>query len=260
MGANVNSDAGSTYFRRDSERLIDMEQSVRAEFGVELCFIQCGAFFEAYGESALTAADALDYRVSTNAHGWSMTGFPVSGLETLMERMKSLGLSFAIVEQMGDSTRRGRKVRAVTHVYPESAPSTRDLRSTRSRLSSTASEKQERATHHSQPVGAPGRRPLKALTSSSDGITTIVSPDGEILRRLPPETTTSIEWLIREESKRLDYPRHGERWDDAEDRLLGERVAAGATVSQLAAQHRRTPGGIRSRLAKLGLEGRVHRR
>lgn len=132
-------------------------------------------------------------------------------------------------------------------LYPDSVPSTRDLRSTMSRLGSTASEKQEQSTHRSQPVWAPGSRPLKALASSSDGITTIVSPDGEILRRVPPETTTSIEWFIREESKRLNYPRHGERWDDAEDRLLGERVTAEATVSQLAAHHQRIPGGIKSR-------------
>ena len=249
--------AGSTYFRRDSERLIDMEQSVRAEFGVELCFIQNGAFFEAYGESAFTAADALDYQVSTNAHGWSMTGFPVAGLETLLERMKSLGLTFAIVEQMGDSARRSRKIRAVTHVYPESPQAKRNLPLSGSRTSAPVSEKQ--TTNQRQPEGPPAGRPRKAMASISNGIATILSPDGEILRRVPPDATASIEWFVREESKRLNYPRHGERWDDAEDQLLGDRVAAGATVSQLAAEHQRTPGGIRSRLAKLGLEDDVRR-
>jgi hypothetical protein len=97
------------------------------------------------------------------------------------------------------------------------------------------------------------------MASSYDGITTIVSPDGKILRRIPPGTTTSIDRYFREESKRLDYPRHGERCDDADDLLLGERVAAGATVSQLAAQHQLTPSGIRSRVAKLGLEDDVRR-
>jgi DNA mismatch repair ATPase MutS len=75
---------------------------------VELGFIRSGEFFEAYGESAFTGADEPDHRVSTDAHGCSMTGFPVEGLGTLMERMKSLGLSFANVQQMGDSARRGR--------------------------------------------------------------------------------------------------------------------------------------------------------
>lgn len=255
----MNPNTGSTYFRRDSERLIDMEQSVRAEFGVELCFIQNGAFFEAYGESAFTAGDALDYQVSTNAHGWSMTGFPVAGLETLLERMKNLGLTFAIVEQMGDSARRGRKIRAVTHIYPESPQAKRNLPSRGSRTSSPVSEKQRQAMNPSQPGRPRAGRPLKAMASTSDGITTILSPDGEILRRIPPDATASIEWFIREESKRLNYPRHGARWDDAEDQLLRDRVAAGATVSQLAAHHQRTPGGIRSRLAKLGLEDDVRR-
>jgi hypothetical protein len=53
-------------------------------------------------------------------------------------------------------------------------------RSTRSRLSVTASKNQEQATHRSQPVGSPGNRPLKTLTS--------------------------IEWFIREASKRLNSP------------------------------------------------------
>lgn len=255
----MNPNTGGTYFRSDSERLIDMEQSVRAEFGVDICFIQNGSFFEAYGESAFTAADALDYRVSTNAQGWSMTGFPVAGLETLLDRMKSLGLTFAIVEQMGDSARRGRKVRAVTHVYPESPQASRNLPLRGPGTSSPVSDKQKQAMNQSHPGKPPVGRPLKATASTSDGITTILSPDGEILRRVPPDTTTSIEWFIREESKRLNYPRHGERWDDTEDQLLGDRVAAGATVSQLAAQHQRTPGGIRSRLAKLGLEDAVRR-
>jgi DNA mismatch repair ATPase MutS len=97
---------------------------------VELGFIRSGEFVEAYGESAFAGADEPDHRVSTDAHGCSMTGFPVAGLGTLMERIKRLGLSFAIVEQMGDSGRRGRKVRAVTHVSPEShrRPETFDRR------------------------------------------------------------------------------------------------------------------------------------
>lgn len=168
----MNPNTGDTYFRRDSERLIDMEQSVRAEFGVEICFIQNGAFFEAYGESAFAAADALDYRVSTNAQGWSMTGFPVAGLETLLERMKSLGLAFAIVEQMGDSARRGRKIRAVTHVYPESAQVNRDIPLIRAQSSSPVSKKQKQAMNHSRHVEPPVGRPLKATAATSDGITT----------------------------------------------------------------------------------------
>jgi DNA mismatch repair ATPase MutS len=67
---------------------------------VEPCFLQSGAFFEAYGESAFTAANALGCRVSTNAHGWSMAGFPVAGLETVMERLESLRLSPAATERL----------------------------------------------------------------------------------------------------------------------------------------------------------------
>ena len=45
------------------------------------------------------------------------------------------------------------------------------------------------------------------MASTSDGITTIVSPDGEILRRAASQTT-SIEWFKREATKHLNYLRH----------------------------------------------------
>ena len=95
----------------------------------------------------------------------------------------------------------------MTRVYLESPRATRDLRSTRSRLSLTATGKQEQATRQSPPVGPPRSRPLKAMASTSDGITTIVSPDGEILRRAASQTT-SIEWFKREATKHLNYLRH----------------------------------------------------
>ena len=231
-----------------------MEAAVRHELGVEICFIQCGAFFEAYNESAEVAAAELGYKVTTNANGYPMSGFPVVGLQTLISRMKRLGLSFAIVEQMGESGTRGRRLRAVTHVFPEvrskprptvvAAPPQHPKRSTE-----PVKRKPPPAPQVELKVGPL----LKAKVLESKDGTVIVSPDGEILQRVPEGTTTSVDWFLREATKRLNFPRHGERWDDAEDELLRQRAASGLGVSQLARLHQRAHGGIRSRLEKLGL-------
>ena len=46
--------------------------------------------------------------------------------------------------------------------------------------------------------------------------------------------------------------RTGTSWDDDEDRELGERFDAGASVAEMAQQHRRTKGAVRARLVRLG--------
>lgn len=87
-----------------------------------------------------------------------------------------------------------------------------------------------------------------------EGRTVIVSPFGEILMQIPKGSTTGMEWFLREATKRHNYPRHGEHWTEEEDRLLSERFVSGLTVKELTRWHQRSPGGIRSRLVKLGLK------
>jgi len=251
----VGAGSDSFYFRPDHESLVDMEVAVTGELGVEVCFIQCGAFFQAYNKSAEVAATELGYKFTATSNGCPMAGFPVAGLQTLLNRMKRLGLSFAIIEEVGESRKRGRRLRAVTHIFPEvrSEP--------RPRATSVAAP---RSTPRAEPARArapqglriePRAGPLlKAKVLESREGTVVVSPDGEILQRIPEGTTTSIDWFLREATKRLNYPRHGQRWDDAEDELLRQRAASGLGVSQLARLHERAPGGIRSRLEKLGIQ------
>ena len=43
------------------------------------------------------------------------------------------------------------------------------------------------------------------------------------------------------------------RWTEREDAYLRERFLAGATIAELVSEFGRQPGGIRSRLRKLGL-------
>jgi len=53
--------------------------------------------------------------------------------------------------------------------------------------------------------------------------------------------------------KRLDHPRHGLPWDEAEDQRLVAAFEQGATVEALCAQHERNANAIRARLVKHGL-------
>jgi hypothetical protein len=52
---------------------------------------------------------------------------------------------------------------------------------------------------------------------------------------------------------RQRYPRAYTPWIAAEDEDLRQRYTLGATLEELATLFQRQPGGIRSRLAKLGL-------
>jgi hypothetical protein len=53
--------------------------------------------------------------------------------------------------------------------------------------------------------------------------------------------------------KRLDHPRHGLPWDEAEDQRLVAAFEQGCTVEALCAQHERNANAIRARLVKHGL-------
>ena len=56
----------------------------------------------------------------------------------------------------------------------------------------------------------------------------------------------------RQRRKRRLPESAGKPWDASEDELLCERFDAGASVSELAREFRRTDGGIRARLVRLG--------
>lgn len=64
-----------------------------------------------------------------------------------------------------------------------------------------------------------------------------------------PATTFSVEEI------RQDHPKAYEKWDSAQDAQLRQLCREGKTVADIAGMMKRQPGGIRSRLIKLGLAG-----
>jgi hypothetical protein len=63
----------------------------------------------------------------------------------------------------------------------------------------------------------------------------------------------ALESVIKKNNKRKSLPeRAGRSWDEAESDLLVQRFDKGATVEELAKEHKRTRGAIVSQLAKLG--------
>ena len=56
---------------------------------------------------------------------------------------------------------------------------------------------------------------------------------------------------------RTRYPRAYERWTEAEDKQLSDLLDMGETVARIAGNLGRNRGAIRSRILKLGLEGKL---
>lgn len=67
----------------------------------------------------------------------------------------------------------------------------------------------------------------------------------ELPRRTPEETPA--------ERVRRRHPHAGRRWTSAEEEQLAHGFEAGMSQAELAREHGRSPGGIRSRLIRLGL-------
>jgi len=64
----------------------------------------------------------------------------------------------------------------------------------------------------------------------------------------------SVEWR---ESIKKRYPRAYLPWSPEEDDNLRAEYSKGQTVGEMCSNHQRQPGGIRSRLVKLGLVGQA---
>ncbi len=56
----------------------------------------------------------------------------------------------------------------------------------------------------------------------------------------------------RKERKKRLPERAGERWEEDESKLLIKRFEEGAGIGEIAKEHKRTAGAIRSQLVKLG--------
>jgi len=102
---------------------------------------------------------------------------------------------------------------------------------------------------------------LKIIQPLSDGIDPVT---GEVFPADSPYQNTQIiralfvavnalEKVIDKNNKKKTLPeRAGKAWDKTESDLLVQRFDEGATVGELAKDHKRTRGAIQSQLVKLG--------
>ena len=109
---------------------------------------------------------------------------------------------------------------------------------------------------------AEARGILILLANGIDPETRTTLPSSHVLQR--PEVIRAIYTVLLHASGstsprnvRENHPENaGQSWDQGEDQRLIEEYDAGQSVADLAAQHRRSEGAIRSRLTRLGrLEG-----
>ncbi len=102
---------------------------------------------------------------------------------------------------------------------------------------------------------------LKIIQTLSDGIDPVT---GEVFPADSPYQNTQIvralfvavdalKKVIDKNNKKKTLPeRAGKAWDKAESDLLVQRFDEGATIGELATEHKRTRGAIQSQLVKLG--------
>jgi hypothetical protein len=81
---------------------------------------------------------------------------------------------------------------------------------------------------------------------------TEASPGTDIPNRVVRHPVGSVEWRTQVVAR---HPRAYQKWSAAEDDQLREESARGDAIQTMSAAHQRQPGGIRSRLDKLGLSG-----
>jgi hypothetical protein len=247
----VMSESPKPWYRPDDETLIEMEENVRRQTRVDACLIQNGSFFDAYNESAHVVAVELGFEIFENSWGVRTVGFPTSSRRRNLDRLEAARVSYAVVEQVGDGFN-DRKVRAVTRLFrPSHAPE--------EPVTTEAEERSESVVHRQsmdifvEALSARARKSGLTLSEERDGNFVLCSQDGEIVRRIPRDSQTSLDWYFTDTAKRLRFPRHGTKWTTGEDQLLTQLFSEGKTVNELAQLHQRAPGGIRSRLTKLGL-------
>jgi len=110
---------------------------------------------------------------------------------------------------------------------------------------------------------------LKIIQTLSDGIDPVT---GEVFPADSPYQNAqtvralftaidALEAVIKRNNKRKSLPeRAGKGWDKTESDLLVQRFDEGATIEELAKEHKRTRGAIESQLAKLGKIDPIYQR
>ena len=101
------------------------------------------------------------------------------------------------------------------------------------------------------------RKIIDALADGVDPLTGEEFPEGSPWQTAPVVRALSAASAALEKvAKRRQVPlpeNTGVRWEEEEEQILVKGHEAGDSIPDLAKRHLRTPGGIRSRLNRLGL-------
>ncbi|MBV6506263.1 MAG: hypothetical protein ILNGONEN_01836 [Syntrophorhabdaceae bacterium] len=103
------------FFLRKKHKVVRLDQSLRRvrllwqqirwlqrTFPKQLCLVQIGCYFEAFGASAQTLAKALDLKLKTNWRGFKCgCGFPTRLLPKMLAKLKQQRMPVVIVRQTG---------------------------------------------------------------------------------------------------------------------------------------------------------------
>jgi DNA mismatch repair ATPase MutS len=91
------------------ETLLEMEASIRTEYGVDAVMIQKGFFYEAYLDSAIYMNRVMGLNTAKDLHDQLMTGVPPGGLKSCIETIEGQGGKIAVVEQVEKTNRKMRR-------------------------------------------------------------------------------------------------------------------------------------------------------
>ena len=91
------------------ETLLEMEASIRTEYGVDAVMIQKGFFYEAFLDSAIYMNRVMGLNTAKDLHDQLMTGVPPGGLKSCIETIEGQGGKIAVVEQVEKTNRKMRR-------------------------------------------------------------------------------------------------------------------------------------------------------
>ena len=97
------------FIRPLKEKMLEMEASIRTEYGVDAVMIQKGFFYEAYVDSAIYMNRVMGLNTARGLHDQLMTGVPAGGLKTCIETVEGQGGKIAVVEQVEKTSRKMRR-------------------------------------------------------------------------------------------------------------------------------------------------------
>ena len=97
------------FIRPLKEKMLEMEASIRTEYGVDAVMIQKGFFYEAYVDSAIYMNRVMGLNTARGLHDQLMTGVPAGGLKTCIETIEGQGGKIAVVEQVEKTSRKMRR-------------------------------------------------------------------------------------------------------------------------------------------------------